>query len=129
MKPDDLLVCEDHTWRVRGVHLGGEGVESLIEIENVSHQPGWTGWWETHQMMFVPEILLRQCADDRPQDRPDTDNIRWAVNVLLETIAAKFEANPTWDIWRSDAAALVRSFKHATPVTTGERVPASEGSK
>lgn len=47
---------------------------------------------------------------------------RWAVNVLLETIAAKFEANPTWDIWRSDAAALVRSFKHAlaTPSTPQE---------
>ena len=38
--------------------------------------------------------------------------IQWAVNVLLEKIAAKFEANDTWDIWKSDAAALVRSFKH-----------------
>src|SRR4051812_10055661 len=37
---------------------------------------------------------------------------RWAVNVLLETIAAKFEALDTWDIWRSDAASLVRGFKH-----------------
>lgn len=41
------------------------------------------------------------------------DDVRWAVNVLLEKIAAKFEENPTWDLWRSDAAALVRSFKHA----------------
>lgn len=54
---------------------------------------------------------------DRPENRPDVADIRWAVNVLLETIAAKFEANSTLDIWRSDAAALVRSFKHnaATP--------------
>lgn len=48
-----------HRWRVRGIHLGGLGTESVIEIENVSHKPGWTGEWETHQMMFVPECLLR----------------------------------------------------------------------
>lgn len=62
MRPGDLLKLQDHIWRIRGIHLGGEGVESIIEIENVSHRPGWTGHWETHQMMFVPEILLRQCA-------------------------------------------------------------------
>lgn len=58
------------------------------------------------------------------EDRPDVTDTRWAVNVLLETIAAKFEANPTFDLWRSDAAALVRSFKHdlATP-----RVLAKDG--
>lgn len=61
MKPGDLLKLQDHIWCVRGVHIGALGVESLIEIENVSHKPGWTGEWETHQMMFVPEILLRQC--------------------------------------------------------------------
>ena len=61
MKPGDMIQLHDHIWRVRGIHLGGEGVESLIEIENVSHKPGWTGQWETHQMMFVPEILLRDC--------------------------------------------------------------------
>ena len=42
-----------------------------------------------------------------------TQDVRWAVNVLLEKIAAKFEANDTLDIWRSDAAATVRSFKLA----------------
>jgi DNA-binding MarR family transcriptional regulator len=42
----------------------------------------------------------------------EVTDIRWAVNVLLESIAAKFEANPTFDLWRSDAASLVRSFKH-----------------
>ena len=45
-------------------------------------------------------------------------DIRWAVNVLLEKIAAKFEANETMDIWRSDAAATVRSFKHETAALT-----------
>ncbi len=59
MKPGDILTVADHSWRVRGVHLGATGVESLIEVENVSHKPGWTGEWETHQLMFIPEILFR----------------------------------------------------------------------
>lgn len=49
-------------------------------------------------------------------------DIRWAINVLLEKIAAKFEANDTWDIWKSDAASLVRSFKHALPAQCREDV-------
>lgn len=66
-KPGDIIVWRDpngahpHRWRVKGVHLGAVGTESLIEIENVSHEPGWTGEWMTHVMMFVPECLLRQC--------------------------------------------------------------------
>lgn len=64
--PGDILEWSDngtnpHRWRVRGIHLGVLGVESIIEIENVSHKPGWTGHWETHQLMFVPEVLLRCC--------------------------------------------------------------------
>lgn len=67
MKSGDILEWSDgksepHRWRVRGIHLGALGVESVIEIENVSHKPGWTGQWETHQLMFVPECLLRDCA-------------------------------------------------------------------
>lgn len=42
---------------------------------------------------------------------PDPD-IRWAINVLLEKIAEKFEEWETMDIWRSDAAMVVRSFKN-----------------
>lgn len=61
MVPGDILEWEDHRWRVRGIHLGAVGVESIVEIENVSHKPGWTGQWLTHQLMFVPECLLRQC--------------------------------------------------------------------
>jgi hypothetical protein len=61
MKPGDFLKFQDHIWRIRGIHLGALGVESIIEVENVSHKPGWTGEWETHQSMFIPEILMRQC--------------------------------------------------------------------
>ena len=58
---------EPHRWRVRGVHMGAIGVESVVELENVSHKPGWTGVWETHQIMFVPECLLRNCKAIRPE--------------------------------------------------------------
>lgn len=39
-------------------------------------------------------------------------DIRWAINYLLEQIAKKFEAHETFDLWRWDAASIVRSFKH-----------------
>jgi hypothetical protein len=70
MKVNDILQwsqgVHSHQWRIRGIHLGGEGVESLIELENISHKPGWTGEWMTHQLMFVPECLLRDCKIIRP---------------------------------------------------------------
>ena len=40
------------------------------------------------------------------------EDIRWAVNVLLERVAMTLERGDTLDIWRSDAAAVVRCFKH-----------------
>jgi hypothetical protein len=48
-----------HDWRVIGVHLGAVGQESLIEMESLTHSPGWTGEWEFHPRLFVPEVLLR----------------------------------------------------------------------
>lgn len=52
---------------------------------------------------------------------PETEvrDIRWAVNYLLEQIARTFEAHDTMDIWRSEAAQLVRIHKHdlSKPVT------------
>lgn len=56
--------------------------------------------------------MSEQPIDKSASEPAKSDDIRWAVNVLLEKIAAKFEANETLDIWKSDAAALVRSFKH-----------------
>jgi hypothetical protein len=62
-------------------------------------------------------------------DVSDQD-VRWAVNYLLEQIAAKFEVWDTFDLFRSEAAATVRSFKHdlaakppAAPVETGHDAP------
>lgn len=72
MQVDDLVLWGTypnvHTWRIKGIHLGAVGTESLIELENVSHKPGWTGEWMTHHMMFVPECLLRQCRIGRAVD-------------------------------------------------------------
>jgi hypothetical protein len=55
-------------------------------------------------------------------------DIRWGVNYLLEQIAAKFETWDTLDLFRSEAAATVRSFKHdlaaqppAAPVETATK--------
>lgn len=57
---------------------------------------------------------------DPHRDLAAQRDTRWAVNVLLETIAAKFEGLDTWDIWRSDAASLVRGFKH--PLGSNEQL-------
>lgn len=57
-----------HRWIVKGIHLGGTGQESLIHLEGLSHAPGWTGPWEFHPMLFVPEIML--AAAFGFQDRP-----------------------------------------------------------
>lgn len=76
MQVDDLVMWGErpnvHVWRVKGIHLGALGVEDLVELENVSHKPGWTGEWMTHQMMFVPECLLRQCRVVRTADAPQS---------------------------------------------------------
>ena len=84
MRPGDIVIWRDpsnksevHTWSVKGVHLGAPGVESLIELECLSHQPGWTGEWQTHIMMFVPECLLRQCKIGRAAPEEEkTDETR-----------------------------------------------------
>lgn len=56
-------------------------------------------------------------APNEPNNQPNLPNgnaadVRWAVNVLLEKIAESFEGWETMDLWRSEAAATVRSFKH-----------------
>jgi len=48
-----------HRWRVRGVHLGGLGEESLVEMEVISHSHGWTQEEGPHRVVFVPEVLVR----------------------------------------------------------------------
>lgn len=75
--------------------------------------------------MNVRDALMRGVAQGSPEPsiqdvgyNPSTSDIRWAVNVLLEKIAAKFEGWDTMDLWRSDAAATVRGFKHDLTLST-----------
>lgn len=61
----------------------------------------------------------QQFTPDDPEPNTSLSGIRWAVNVLLEKIAEKFEGWETMDIWRSDAAMVVRGFKHDTAKPAG----------
>ena len=67
-----------HQWRVIGIHLGaaapsGRPTESLVELESITHEPGWTGEFEYHPRLWVPEVLLQgagwQPIGTAPQDR------------------------------------------------------------
>lgn len=69
--------------------------------------------------LHSPEIAA---AETSPGPALNEAEIRAGINILLETIAAKLEANDTLDIWRSDAASLVRSYKHAN-VSMAETSP------
>lgn len=55
-----------HRWQVEGIHLGALGQESLIQLKGLSHEPGWTGPWEFHPMLFVPEIMLSAALSHSP---------------------------------------------------------------
>lgn len=50
---------EPHRWRVLGIHLGGNGVEGLVEIESITHGPGWSESGGTAFEVRVPEVLVR----------------------------------------------------------------------
>ena len=71
MSPGDIIEwhspsCAEgvHKWRIVGIHLGGthrsgRPTESLVELESITHEPGWTGEFEYHPRLWVPEVLLR----------------------------------------------------------------------
>lgn len=49
-----------HRWRVHSICLGGEGQESLIEIESLTHSPGIGAEWSIPlPILPVPAVLLR----------------------------------------------------------------------
>lgn len=55
-----------HRWLIKGVHLGAADHESLIEMKSVTHKPGWTGEWEYHPIVWVPEVLCRHLRKVQP---------------------------------------------------------------
>lgn len=66
---DILEWCDNlgspHRWLVKGIHLAGKHKdgrwgEGLIEMESTTHAPGWTGEWEYHPIVWVPEVLCRR---------------------------------------------------------------------
>lgn len=93
-----LFDCE---WLVEGIHLGELGQESLVQIKSMTHKPGWTGEWEYHPMMFVPEPII-SAAFSAPKIDFDglklgrlgytclTDNYNKGWNDCLDHIAAKY---------------------------------------
>lgn len=73
----------------------------------------WTivGWhWKDVQITEHTRLVSPSPSGDAAQV-----DIRWAVNVILEKIAEKFDGWETLDIWKSDAAMVVRGFKHSSP--------------
>lgn len=71
------------------------------------------GWRNATSPKEIAAEILRECdASAQAPSAPCVQDVRWAVNVLLEKIAEKFEGWDTHDIWRSDAAMVVRGFKH-----------------
>lgn len=64
---NDVINLLGHSWKVYGIHLGAVGVESLIELESLTHRSGWTGEWESHPRVFVPEVFVRH-AMNTPAD-------------------------------------------------------------
>lgn len=58
-EPGDLIKISEHsTFKVRGVHLGGENQENLIEMESNDYMPGRTGINVEHPYLFIPERML-----------------------------------------------------------------------
>lgn len=59
LEPGQIIEVLGHRWRIRGCYYGAVGHESVIEIENLNHESAWTGHWEYHPVMYVPEVLIR----------------------------------------------------------------------
>lgn len=75
VKPGDVLVyrCSRFgkiwRWKVYGCYYGAMGQESLIEMESLTETAGWTGEWEYHPRVFVPEQLTRGMEVEAAHDR------------------------------------------------------------
>jgi len=78
----------DCRWKIEGIHLGALGQESLIELKSLTHKAGWTGQWEYHPMVFVPEPFVRVAltrANQRASEAPPTaQGVEGFVLVPLE---------------------------------------------
>lgn len=88
-------------------------------LSDIRMMLGEIEWLRRRMKGAEDEVMLLRGEIKALTGHEAIQDTRWAENVLLEKIAAEFEANDTWDIWRSDAAALVRSHKHDLSALTG----------
>lgn len=77
-----LYDCE---WQIEGIHLGAEGQESLVQLKSLTHKPGWTGEWEHHPMVFVPEPIIRAALTASQTCDPDRAKALAALDRLEKT--------------------------------------------
>lgn len=99
---------------ILGYWSGGKTWE-IVYCSNLNER-----WCNEQGELITPPTHWHPLPSDHAQT-PDHQDVRWAVNVLLEKIAEKFEGWETMDLWRSDAATTVRSFKHALSDTSTDR--------
>ena len=84
----------DCRWKIEGIHLGALGQESLIELKSLTHKAGWTGQWEYHPMVFVPEPFVRVAltrANQRASEAPPTAQGGEAVKHIDAGFAAALD--------------------------------------
>lgn len=123
------LLAEQWNTRAITAHPDREKVARIIDPSAWRDQGYKHAEWRIEQSLKkADEIIAAGLASDEPPKALNETEIRAGINILLETIAKKFEANDTFDIWRSEAADMVRSYKHADAVD-GAEIRADEREK
>jgi hypothetical protein len=103
----DIPACNCGSWhQVGGYRARFDEIKEAVEEADYSTN-GKT------LLDVVKEVIADAKRTGDVAQSAQVQDVRWAVNVLLEKIADGFEKWETADIWRSDAAAYVRSQKHA----------------
>jgi len=101
-------------------------IEGMAGLGVLSHIDG-SGQTDLNGKLSEDDKAQIVTALRAPAQRPlDGDDVRWAVNVLLEKIAEKFERWDTFDLFRSEAAATVRGFKHSLAVPAQRPSPITD---
>lgn len=99
---------------VRAFETEHRAVQKIWNIIDAPPPEGADRTVTTDDVVRMVEAMKTEHDDLRAQVKALSGNIQWSVNVLLEKIAANLEGWPTWDIWRSDAAMVVRGYKNDT---------------
>lgn len=99
MKPGDFLKLNDHIWRVRGIHLGAVGTESVIEVECLTHKPGC----HCREITSLRSVIEAQAAEN--------ERLRIAAGDAREKYATSyFRAAESRTAWRARAEQAERAL-------------------